>query len=380
MSGSYGFGMAVNKPYVCVESPGEVNVRSAFQLDSPIVRKLRRGNIVQGVLTCLNAEGHLRLQLDDGSWTSVHAGTPTQPFLLPALPANHHYVCVESQVVNVRSGFHIDSPLVKQLESGDTVCGVLACPIANGHLRLLLDDGNWTSIHPGTPADPFLRAATLIDEAFVCVDRQGVKLRRGFQLDSAMLKHIKYGDIIHGNLTCMNEQGHLRVRLSDGCWTSMHAGCIEEPFLHRATLVKGVQFVCVDRSEVNVRRGFDLQSQFIRKLHCGEHVKGDLACYNIEGHLRLRLEDSTWTSIHAGSEAMPFLRMAATPQQQQQPAPLSNANGSRSDKAALCQVCMDRPKVIAFNCGHQSCEACAPNLKQCPYCRSQITSRIKLYP
>merc|ERR1712216_328756 len=202
----------------------------------------------------------------------------------------------------------MESPLVRKLGNGDVVCGMVACPIATGRLRLMLDDGTWTSIHPGTPANPFLRAATPIDEPFVCVDPQGVKLRRGFHLDSAMLRQLKYGEAVHGTLTCMNDQGHLRLRLTDGSWTSVHAGCVSEPFLHRATLVRGMDFVCIDRGDVNVRRGFDLASPLVRRLRFGEVVKGDLACFNPEGHLRLRLLDGTWSSIHAGSEAMPFLR------------------------------------------------------------------------
>lgn len=377
--GSRGFGMAVNKPYVCVEPKGEVNVRSAFDLASPMVRKLNRGDVVQGRMTCVNAEGHLRLQLDDGSWTSVHSGTPTQPFLLPAMPANHHYLCVESGAVNIRGGYHIDAPLVRQLSSGDVVRGVLACPSPNGHLRLLLDDGNWTSIHPGTPQQPFLRPATPIDEAFVCADRQGVKLRRGLELESAQLRLLKYGEVVQGILTCMSGQGHLRVCLADGSWTSVHAGCIQEPFLHRATLVRGADFVCVDRNGVNVRQGFDINSPFVRKLRVNEPARGDLAVFNEEGHLRLRLEDGSWTSIHTGCEAVPFLRMS---QQQPQPQPVrqSHANRPMSEQQMLCQVCMDRPKDIAFNCGHQSCQACAQSLKMCPYCRQVITNKIKLYP
>lgn len=368
---SNGFGLVVNRPYVCVDPLG-VHVRKAFQLDSPSVRKLRVGEIVHGVLTCLNPDGHLRLQLDDGTWTSVHAGNATEPFLQAADYAHPHYVCIDANDVNVRSGFNLNSPFVRKLASGDVVCGKLVCFNTKGHLRLQLDDGNWTSIHCGAPDDPFLRMASPVDDLFVCSDPNGVKLRRGFHLDSPLQGEIRYGDIVHGVLTCLNSHGHLRLRLDDGNWTSIHAGMPTEPFLAAATKADAL-YVCVDKNDVMVRRGFDLNSQFERRLRHGETVRGAFCCLNERGHLRLRLDDGYWTSIHAGPGCPPFL-ILAQPVQPAQPQTQAVAG------QMLCQVCMDKPKNVAFNCGHQSCENCSVNLQACPYCRSTITSRIKLYP
>ncbi|KAG6534931.1 hypothetical protein ZIOFF_008839 [Zingiber officinale] len=45
----------------------------------------------------------------------------------------------------------------------------------------------------------------------------------------------------------------------------------------------------------------------------------------------------------------------------------------------LCPICLTNPKDMAFGCGHQTCCECGPSLETCPICRTQITTRIKLY-
>lgn len=45
----------------------------------------------------------------------------------------------------------------------------------------------------------------------------------------------------------------------------------------------------------------------------------------------------------------------------------------------LCPICWVYPKNMAFNCGHQTCERCGDDLELCPICRSEITTRLRLY-
>lgn len=49
------------------------------------------------------------------------------------------------------------------------------------------------------------------------------------------------------------------------------------------------------------------------------------------------------------------------------------------EEEKLCAVCLENKKNMAFQCGHQVCEVCSPELQQCPFCRCTITTRIKLY-
>ncbi|KAL3681395.1 hypothetical protein R1sor_024351 [Riccia sorocarpa] len=44
-----------------------------------------------------------------------------------------------------------------------------------------------------------------------------------------------------------------------------------------------------------------------------------------------------------------------------------------------CQVCYTNKKDMVFGCGHQTCQQCASTLKNCPFCRDRISTRIKLY-
>ncbi|KAK9834309.1 hypothetical protein WJX81_005504 [Elliptochloris bilobata] len=44
-----------------------------------------------------------------------------------------------------------------------------------------------------------------------------------------------------------------------------------------------------------------------------------------------------------------------------------------------CALCMDAPRELAFNCGHQTCAGCGATLQQCPFCRADIQTRITLF-
>ncbi|KAG1670108.1 hypothetical protein FOA52_013684 [Chlamydomonas sp. UWO 241] len=47
--------------------------------------------------------------------------------------------------------------------------------------------------------------------------------------------------------------------------------------------------------------------------------------------------------------------------------------------AACCSLCMERPRSVVFNCGHQACGPCGTALVDCAFCRVPITARIKLF-
>ncbi|KAK8950831.1 E3 ubiquitin-protein ligase RGLG1 [Platanthera zijinensis] len=55
--------------------------------------------------------------------------------------------------------------------------------------------------------------------------------------------------------------------------------------------------------------------------------------------------------------------------------PASNASWDNH----VCPICLTNPKNLAFGCGHQTCNDCGQSLVNCPMCRSEIVTRIKLY-
>lgn len=66
-------------------------------------------------------------------------------------------------------------------------------------------------------------------------------------------------------------------------------------------------------------------------------------------------------------------------QEQLQAAAAQLAGTGAITDANQCGVCMERCKGVAFNCGHQSCEACSAQLSACPFCRTSISAKIKLF-
>jgi len=47
---------------------------------------------------------------------------------------------------------------------------------------------------------------------------------------------------------------------------------------------------------------------------------------------------------------------------------------------SLCNICYEKEKNIAFNCGHIiSCEKCSRQINKCPLCRTHIVTRLRIY-
>ncbi len=48
-------------------------------------------------------------------------------------------------------------------------------------------------------------------------------------------------------------------------------------------------------------------------------------------------------------------------------------------ESQTCSLCLEQMRGIVFNCGHQSCFNCSEKLIDCPFCRTKITAKIKLF-
>ncbi|XP_037566345.1 E3 ubiquitin-protein ligase MIB2 isoform X2 [Dermacentor silvarum] len=49
------------------------------------------------------------------------------------------------------------------------------------------------------------------------------------------------------------------------------------------------------------------------------------------------------------------------------------------EEARSCGICMERPRNVAFLCGHTACDRCAENLSICHLCRKPIAKKITLF-
>lgn len=55
--------------------------------------------------------------------------------------------------------------------------------------------------------------------------------------------------------------------------------------------------------------------------------------------------------------------------------------GQRAEaEGALCSLCMEAPRRLVFNCGHQTCMACGDKITtSCPFCRTEVSTKIRLW-
>ena len=49
------------------------------------------------------------------------------------------------------------------------------------------------------------------------------------------------------------------------------------------------------------------------------------------------------------------------------------------EDANTCAICLEKPRNMAFLCGHGTCVECAEALEVCPMCRKPIVQKIKLF-
>lgn len=59
--------------------------------------------------------------------------------------------------------------------------------------------------------------------------------------------------------------------------------------------------------------------------------------------------------------------------------PNNLSTSQEDDRYQVCPICLTNNKDMAFNCGHMTCRECGTQVSNCPICRQQISSRIRLY-
>ncbi|GBF91354.1 hypothetical protein Rsub_04094 [Raphidocelis subcapitata] len=64
---------------------------------------------------------------------------------------------------------------------------------------------------------------------------------------------------------------------------------------------------------------------------------------------------------------------------QRRAAAAAGGGGGGGGDSSLCGLCMERRKGLAFGCGHTVCVSCGEPLAACPFCRKEVTTRIRLF-
>ncbi|GFZ05821.1 Ca(2)-dependent phospholipid-binding protein (copine) family [Actinidia rufa] len=57
----------------------------------------------------------------------------------------------------------------------------------------------------------------------------------------------------------------------------------------------------------------------------------------------------------------------------------SNLSTRTDEQSQVCPICLTNGKDMAFGCGHMTCKECGSRLSNCPICRQQISSRLRVY-
>lgn len=280
--------------YVCVAEAG-ANVRSGVELSSSVLRQICLGEAVYGRTTRLSSDGSVRLQLEDGNWTSIRAADGST-LLREATKIDARFVCVCDWGANVRSGIELNTEQVRMLPSGSIVRGVLMCRSSDGSLRLKLDDGTWTSI-VAAEGSIFLREGVGVDTWYVCVSEEGANVRSGIELMTTHLRCISCGEAVYGTITCYSSDGSLRLKLEDDAWTSICAA--DGSILLREAKWINAWFVCVSTTGIPVYSGVEETSTKIDTLSYGEVARGTQTCCGADGNARVRLVYGGWVAMNA---------------------------------------------------------------------------------
>lgn len=121
--------------------------------------------------------------------------------------------------------------------------------------------------------------------------------------------------------------------------------------------------------------------QLVRKqLEQAQMRVSELACAipNWEQYRRQHKEELEKTSIvRRNAEDHERQTLGRRGRSSSPPAATTSTSVSADDKG--CAICLDAPKEIVFQCGHQCCKACSSRLSHCHTCRQYIAQRITLF-
>lgn len=216
--------------------------------------------------------------------------------LRPPVKIDQYYMCVVPELIVERYMEPQEGPVERLLQSGDVVRGVLTAYSVAGTFRMQLDDGWWTTMHT-VQGEECLTKCWRVDQWYIRVRASGgiLRVRTGLELCTPQVGAIQQGELVHGVLLCRSSDGSMRLKLDDTTWSTVQDMDGNECLRKVARVSKN--YVCVVGMGVNVRRGIELSSNFVRTISHQDQVHGDLLCKSSEGSLRLRLDDGTWTTV-----------------------------------------------------------------------------------
>ena len=148
-----------------------------------------------------------------------------------------------------------------------------------------------------------------------------------------------------------------------------------------------IQKICVlcDEFEANVR--FMPCNHNEVCLGCAPRIKKCIKCQIvITGKTDLQGNDASTAALAVASSSTGAALLDGAPGSSRDPFGASNeelaqlrSKLEQLEDAALCQICIERPKNVVFLCGHTFCQNCASSLQLCPICRQVVSRMIPIF-
>ena len=155
------------------------------------------------------------------------------------------------------------------------------------------------------------------------------------------------------------------------------AGCLKKCLMCRqdvesySKLSITIQKICqvCDDMEANIR--FEPCGHNVVCNHCAVRMK---KCFSCQTPINAKID-------LMGNDVTSILPSTSTGGPQSSSEELSELKSKleQLEDAALCQICIERPKNVVFMCGHTFCDTCASSMHLCPNCRQKISRVIPIY-
>jgi len=208
----------IDETYWCASEDGAQTSRGLGVTSQKDGARVKFGEVVRVDMRCVDAEGVMRLRLENGFWATTKRDVLHKVDLL-----DQDYVCVSSKGVKVRPEMVDDgNGGAGELQLGQVIHAPLVCFGKNGAVFARLAPGQWVTVHTGDLARAPLRPANVGEHHFTCIYPKGAFVYSGYPMSSTIVGEIARGQKVTGACLVENAYGDTRVKLGNGKWVSVN--------------------------------------------------------------------------------------------------------------------------------------------------------------
>ena len=117
------------------------------------------------------------------------------------------------------------------------------------------------------------------------------------------------------------------------------------------------------------------------KSRCSRHYRMNLKLRKNKNYVKARVKTRVKKRVKARVKTRVKARVKQNTYKTALKTELNNALDKINDLRDIqtCDICCDKFKTVAFQCGHRLCSSCAPKMKKCPFCNAVVVLRIPLF-